>query len=180
MLYDYGASNLSVSSVAMENYIDQIINNFTVIIIQDQFDESLVVLKNKLCWDWSDIMYVSANKGHYKFDKTNETLMNERRKKHVNFSPYDYRFYEKALKKLETEKRNINQFELQLEEFRKTKDKITKWCSSQKVIGLTVFEIETNYTKSRKTTFSRNDCKHMQINVLDFIDEILEKRYGIN
>ena len=31
---------------------------FTLILITDFFDESLIMMKHLLCWDWDDIVYI--------------------------------------------------------------------------------------------------------------------------
>ena len=45
-----------------EAYIDSKIqemdNIFTLVLLTDFFDESLIMMKHKLCWDWDDIVYI--------------------------------------------------------------------------------------------------------------------------
>ena len=67
MLYDYGARGLTRPE-QFKSLIGQIMRNFTVILVAEMFDESLVVLKHKLCWDWSDVAYVTTNQGKNVFD----------------------------------------------------------------------------------------------------------------
>lgn len=33
-------------------------DNFTLILLTDFFDESLIMMKHLLCWDWDDIVYI--------------------------------------------------------------------------------------------------------------------------
>ena len=45
-----------------EEYVNSAIHemeeNFTLILLTDFFDESLIMMKHLLCWDWDDIVYI--------------------------------------------------------------------------------------------------------------------------
>ena len=68
MMFDYGGGSLT-SLTAAEKYLGEIMNNFTVMIVANRFDKNLVVMKNKLYWDWSDVVYVPASVGSYNYRK---------------------------------------------------------------------------------------------------------------
>ena len=38
--------------------ISEMDENFTLILLTDFFDESLIMMKHLLCWDWDDIVYI--------------------------------------------------------------------------------------------------------------------------
>ena len=38
--------------------IQEMDENFTLILLTDFFDESLIMMKHLLCWDWDDIVYI--------------------------------------------------------------------------------------------------------------------------
>ena len=38
--------------------IGEMDDNFTLILLTDFFDESLIMMKHLLCWDWDDIVYI--------------------------------------------------------------------------------------------------------------------------
>ena len=38
--------------------IKEMDDNFTLILLTDFFDESLIMMKHLLCWDWDDIVYI--------------------------------------------------------------------------------------------------------------------------
>lgn len=40
------------------NALNELDNALTFVLITDYFDESLVLLKHAMCWDWEDILYV--------------------------------------------------------------------------------------------------------------------------
>ena len=70
MMFDYGGDALK-SQTEAEQYIDELMKNFTVFIVAERYDESLVVIKNKMCCDWSDIVYVRTNERKYSYGVKN-------------------------------------------------------------------------------------------------------------
>ena len=62
MLIDFGLTGGSLrdeSAVAAK--IAQIEADFDLIMVTEQFDESLVLLRDLLCWDWGDMTYFKLN-----------------------------------------------------------------------------------------------------------------------
>ena len=51
------------SSTEVINFMEE---NFQLVIISAYFDEGLIYLKSKLCWDFSDIVYFEQNQRSYK------------------------------------------------------------------------------------------------------------------
>lgn len=45
-----------------DSYIDAKIQEmdgiFSLVLLTDYFDISLIMMKNKLCWEWDDIVYI--------------------------------------------------------------------------------------------------------------------------
>lgn len=62
MLFDFGYdSTIWDNETLILNAIEEIDENFHFIMIQELFDESLILLKHKLCWSMSDIVYLKHN-----------------------------------------------------------------------------------------------------------------------
>ena len=62
MLFDFGLPLASLDNEsAVVAKIAQIENNFDLIMVMEQFDESLVLLRELMCWDWDDITYLKLN-----------------------------------------------------------------------------------------------------------------------
>ena len=62
MLIDFGLTRgtlMDESAVAKK--IAQIEADFDLIMVTEQFDESLVLLRELLCWDWGDMTYFKLN-----------------------------------------------------------------------------------------------------------------------
>lgn len=62
MSFDFGYDNNAEDS---EKYIQAVVNeieqNFHLILIADYFDESMILLKHALCWDLDDVVYFKLN-----------------------------------------------------------------------------------------------------------------------
>nr|XP_006825154.1 PREDICTED: galactosylceramide sulfotransferase-like [Saccoglossus kowalevskii] len=70
-MFDIG---LAIENSDNETYIDSVIQQatkeFDLVMINEYFDESLILLKKLLCWDFKDILYMQQNKrnDHLRFD----------------------------------------------------------------------------------------------------------------
>ena len=59
MAFDLGLEHESFSDEEeIAKFIENINNSFELILIAEYFDESLVLMKRMLCWDFEDIIYV--------------------------------------------------------------------------------------------------------------------------
>lgn len=76
-------SRYDVNQADNDAYVDQAIQemdqHFTLILLTDFFDESLILMKHLLCWDWDDIVYI-------KFKMRTEEAKAEVRLSHKIFS----------------------------------------------------------------------------------------------
>ena len=183
MLLDYGMPLLDHSrneSGDVLKYINELTANVTVFIIQDYFDESLVVLKNILCWNWSDIVYdafihqrIPSLSGSLK--STNMSLIEERRRLHKIFSPYDYIFYGKSFSKLQSQIESITDFAEQLQEFRDIKSKIAGWCESSERSPSDTLKLPVKYHASLITTIDDFGCNRLKIKTWQaYSDQLLK------
>lgn len=75
MLFDLGLKPRYYDNIKyVSNYIKTLENIFHLVLLQEYFDESLILLKRMLCWDISDVLY-------FKF--------NQRKTKHLKKLPED-------------------------------------------------------------------------------------------
>jgi hypothetical protein len=56
MFFDLGYSMHDHSPAVIKAYIDLIEKHFDLIMIEEQFDESIILLKNLLCWKMDDVV----------------------------------------------------------------------------------------------------------------------------
>ena len=63
MLFDLGIDPETADiSEHVNNYITQIDHDFSLVMLMEYFDESLILLKRLLCWSLDDILYFPMNK----------------------------------------------------------------------------------------------------------------------
>ena len=62
MAFDLGYSSENVDSFKLKKIISEVERQYHLVMLQDRFDESLILLKELLCLDVSDILYVIKNK----------------------------------------------------------------------------------------------------------------------
>ncbi|XP_033103429.1 galactosylceramide sulfotransferase-like [Anneissia japonica] len=46
----------------VEKFINRLEREMTVVLLTEYLDESLLILRKKMCWTWSDILYVAKNR----------------------------------------------------------------------------------------------------------------------
>lgn len=56
MFFDLGYSMHDFTPAIVKAYIDQIESHFDLIMIEEMFDESMILLKDLLCWTMDDIV----------------------------------------------------------------------------------------------------------------------------
>lgn len=62
MWFDFGYdNNAEYDDHYVQSTIKNIEQNFHLILIADYFDESMILLKNTLCWDLDDVVYFKMN-----------------------------------------------------------------------------------------------------------------------
>ncbi|KAJ7389020.1 hypothetical protein OS493_034154 [Desmophyllum pertusum] len=67
MLFDLGMDyKFYQNAGAVKEYIASLEKEFDLVMISDYFDESVVLMKRLLCWEFDDILYVKSNE---RFDK---------------------------------------------------------------------------------------------------------------
>lgn len=62
MLYDFGLDTMQFEDVqSIQMKIDKIKQAFDLIMIAERFDESLILLRDLLCWSWDDVVVFKQN-----------------------------------------------------------------------------------------------------------------------
>ena len=60
MLWDLGLNELDDIQMVTKK-IEEIENNFDLVMIVEKFEESLILMKDELCWDTTDITSLKLN-----------------------------------------------------------------------------------------------------------------------
>ena len=92
MFFDIG---YDVNRAEDEAYVNQAIaemdENFTLILLTDFFDESLILMKHLLCWDWDDIVYI---KFKMRTEEAKAEMNPELAKKILDWNHADHKLYD--------------------------------------------------------------------------------------
>ncbi|NXN98345.1 G3ST2 sulfotransferase, partial [Rhinopomastus cyanomelas] len=122
MWYDFGYDNNAEDN---ERYIQAVLNeieqNFHLILISDYFDESMILLKRVLCWDLDDVVYFKLNS---RSQDTVQTLTPESKEQIKAWCSLDWKLY-----------LHFNQ---------------TFWRRIEEIIGLEELKKELNYLRTRQ------------------------------
>ena len=62
MLWDFGLDEIHFeNSTVIRSKIEEIESTFELVLLTEQFDESMVLLKDLLCWDYRDMSSLKLN-----------------------------------------------------------------------------------------------------------------------
>lgn len=75
---------------AVTQYIKYIENEFDLVLINEYFDESLILLKNLLCWDLEDILYIKQKVRRKRVSLNDETKANILSWSHADLLLYNH------------------------------------------------------------------------------------------
>lgn len=139
--YNSRAGEVTRNRIAMEfgytgeidglvHYLRYIDSKFVVLVLE-QLDESLVVLKRKMCWRLKDVLYLPMRTGNYYHEETiNSTLVAS----HRAWSPTDYVIYDyfhRAMRRRIKEQRQLgDDFEAEVYWFRRVSDDTKEFCTN--------------------------------------------------
>lgn len=92
MFFDIGFNVINDEDAYIDQTIATIDKTFTFILLTDFFDESLILMKNLLCWDWDDVVYIKFKMRTDEAKATiNPTLAEQiKRWNRSDFKLYDY------------------------------------------------------------------------------------------
>ena len=115
-------------------FLAQLENDLDLVAITEQFDLSLLLLRRKLCWDITNMIYVKLKTANYKLNN-NSALINESNKQIFNqryqtANPNAYNLYEyfnKTLSNLIAQEGSDVQKELTF--FQELKQNVSNYCS---------------------------------------------------
>ena len=116
------------SSMDISEYMQNIHSKFLVLVLE-LLDESLVILKRKLCWTLNDVLYIPLLRSEYDHEHilTNTSVVEEFKK----WNPYDFMFYDFFKTRMEEEiaEQGLD-LQLEVEYFKTVRNKVARFCSS--------------------------------------------------
>ena len=176
-LFDLGLDQKYHENVtAVQDYIRQLQQEFQLVLLMEYFDESLVLLKRRFCWEIEDILYFKLNE---RTNKDKQELTNQAREQIQKWNSGDALLYDVFNQTLwQMIEREGPDFAEDLALFTRKKEAVKKACLqegnflTQPFKGKTVqgYEIRSNISGNMKTT-----CSKMVMNELPYVDYFRKK-----
>nr|XP_039251897.1 galactose-3-O-sulfotransferase 2-like isoform X1 [Styela clava] len=91
MFFDIGYDVSNDDTAFIDSKIQEMDNTFTLVLLTDFFDESLIMMKHLLCWDWDDIIYI---KFKMRTDDAKTEVNPDLAQKILNWNKADARLYD--------------------------------------------------------------------------------------
>ena len=125
--FDLGFDNTeNVDSATIKSFIKTVESNFDLVLIMEHFEESMTLLKRRMCWDIDDVAYFKSNE---RLDKDKKVELAEEHKQQIHewndmdAALYAY-FYEKFWSDVEKEgpafQKDLNQLKSRNSYYKKT------------------------------------------------------------
>ncbi|XP_071949925.1 galactosylceramide sulfotransferase-like [Antedon mediterranea] len=169
-LFDFGLSETDQEDIlTVKQFIKRLSKDFDLVLIQEYFNESLLLLKKMFCWEMDDVIYLIKGE---RSNKIRYTIEPELRETIRNWSWADAMLYEHFNK---TFWRKVDDygpsFKADLQEFEFKLNKMFHNCTLPRI-----------YDNTRERFYQRNPngarkCSHLLRIDLDFTELIRDKQY---
>lgn len=93
MMYDFGFDNSEEDESVIQGWIEYLDRTFDLVLITDYFDESMVLMKDELCWNMGDIEYLKSNSRSKNVESISEWLGQEYVDKLKEWNKADWMLY---------------------------------------------------------------------------------------
>lgn len=162
---------------SFDEYVEEVLDKqFVVVLLAENYDESLVLMKRKLNWSLKDIIYALKNvRSSAKEDRY--VLKEEHRALHRNVSVFDYMLYEffkdRLFKQIEAEGKGFME---EVANFKEIRHYVENFCHtvSQQIHSVKIEK--GRWTDSFE--ISRDDCQLMHVGEIPFTQMIRKAQYG--
>lgn len=157
-------------------FIQEIDQDFGLVIIAEHFEESIVLLRRYLRWSTKDVLYLDKNISKRK----NETSLvgPYDRQMYKRWATLDYALYEHFYKRLREQMRTEGQdFDDELLHFKEVRKMVSEFCSvDAKKTGAKLAVQKSKWSESFEVTGV--DCDLLKKFEISFVQEIRLKQYG--
>lgn len=156
----------SYSTGEIMRYLQDLDNDFSLIMIVEYFDESLILLRRLMCWEMKDIIFRKVNIGGY--SKTNNRQTEQNRQLYKSYSRIDYILYNHFKRAMwQKIKQQTSDFFDEVKHFRKIQAEVTEFCDNFYQNRLTKTFIFVNQTPwNNEFNYTNEDCKLTYTNLL--------------
>ncbi|XP_067664161.1 galactosylceramide sulfotransferase-like, partial [Haliotis asinina] len=166
MAYDFGIPEMYFhNSSYVDEYIRSLDSDFDFVLLMDYFDESLMLLRRKLCWSMKDMVYLRSNSGKNKvdfaFSEDDRKLLRKWQMADVAiFEHFRARFW----RQVELEGRGLFQ---ETAFFKQVLRRVRDYCKYGKSRWPSVDIASSSWSESFSVTVK--DCKQMETGELQFV-----------
>lgn len=166
-----GHPDISSDTMAIQSYIKQLDDEFSLVMILEYFMESLVMLRRLMCWTIKDILYHSVNRQDYRYKRSFPKPGNleiYHRWSHIDFMLYDH-FNKTFWKKVEEQDDNFRDevyFLFQVE------TQMEIYCfGSNRTVERPPLQIPASPWGQAFNFTAEEDCKLLRTNLFEKIKE---------
>ena len=150
----------------VDEYIYILDSRFSLVMITEYFDESLIMLKRIMCWHMKDVLYMHKNAGYRSFDfhlsSHDVTLF---QKLHAA----DYRIYRHFLKKFLIRMKKEKYLIEEVTYLREVIQKMSMFCDNKEFSDPLLVE---SSPWSDAFTISSLDCAYMRLSEISFLEKL--------
>jgi len=133
MLWDFGLDEIHFeNSTVIRSKIEEIESTFELVLLTEQFDESMVLLKDLLCWDYRDMtsLKLNAQKSSSKSKISTEARENLKKWMWGDYMLYDY-FNEKFQQEIDAF--GADKMKHELEILKHSNEEVQSQCVAKQV-----------------------------------------------
>ena len=164
----------SYNRTGIDMYLEKLNKEFKLILIAENMEESVIMLRRYLNWKTKDIIYLDLNVAR----KKNETMLSKAfdRDFYKSYAKIDYDLYNFFYKRLKEQIRaEGSDFDDELLQFKELRKITNEYCKQQE--RFTPIQIEATRW-SEAFEISKSDCAELQRGEMSFIQQIRIRQYG--
>jgi galactosylceramide sulfotransferase len=169
MFFDLGLHTFEYEKeIAISSAIFDLQKKFTLVLIYEYLDESLVLLKRKLCWEIDDIVYLGSRFSQRSME-TNFTISRAAKDAIGKWNKADFSLYDFFNATLWEEIRNEGNFSAELAQFKARRQEIEINCEKSEVDRREMNFNFVNFNDTRSLG-TRDICRKMAMTDSDYLE----------
>ena len=162
---------LSQDKATLSRHFHQLDSQFLLVMIREHLDESLVLLKRLLCWDFKDIVYMAGQEDATVDSEVVQSLSGDAQDLHRQQNSMDYALYEYFNTTLwNTVRDHGSDFWRDLAYFRDVRQQVTWYCGQVAPYGEGYVQLAESVS-SPAWRFTSGDCRLMGAPLLDWLKD---------
>ena len=126
--YPIGSEDWTYNTEATDEWLRELDKKMDLVMVTEYMDESLVLLRQLMCWSMKDILYETENANkRYKKNETSNYLQNV----YLNWSDVDVKLYNHFLKKLKVKLAQQDEsFWREVSQFKMVRKEVLSFCNN--------------------------------------------------